>query len=122
MKWTADYRSCSVLFVHGVGGHPWETWAFDCAETSEGTVCGAFWPSDVLPTDCPDARVMTWGYNVDLSDESHVPGMLFSAIAKLFLVQLDRLRPVGRGIILVAHSLGGILIKEVCPRSETSDL
>jgi protein SERAC1 len=108
--------------VHGVGGHPWETWAFDCAETSESTACTAFWPSDVLPTDCPDVRVMTWGYNADLSDEGHVPERLFSANAKLFLNQLDRLRPLGRGIVLVAHSLGGILIKEVCPRSATNDL
>lgn len=117
-----DYRSCSVVFVHGVGGHPWETWAFNCAETSERTICRAFWPSDVLPADCPDARVMTWGYDASLSDEGYVPERPFFANAEIFLNQLGQLRPLGRGIILIAHSLGGILIKEVCPRSANDDL
>ncbi len=117
MKWTADYRFRSVVLVHGVGGHPWETWAFDCVETSKCTVCRAFWPSDLLPADCPDARIMTWGYDANLIDEGHVPERLFFANAELFLNQLSLVRPLGRSIILIAHSLGGIILKEVCPRS-----
>lgn len=43
----------SVIFVHGLRGHAFETW-------SKGLV---FWPRDFLKDDIPNVRIITWGYD-----------------------------------------------------------
>jgi ankyrin repeat domain-containing protein 50 len=29
--------------------------------------CDVYWPYHLLPTDCPNARILTWGYDSDIS-------------------------------------------------------
>ncbi len=74
-----------------------------------------YWPKDLLPVDCPTARIMTWGYDTVITKGLSAPtnkSNIFSH-AKDLLYALDRERPYARPLIFVAHSLGGILVKEV---------
>ncbi|OKL55592.1 hypothetical protein UA08_09132 [Talaromyces atroroseus] len=82
---------------------------------------GVFWPQDLLRHDCDRARILTWGYDSHVTKgyESANKNNVF-AHAKNLLANLKRDRPEGRPIIFVAHSLGGILVKEVLRRSNES--
>jgi hypothetical protein len=74
-----------------------------------------YWPKDLLPVDCPKSRIMTWGYDTVITKGIAGPtnkSNIF-AHAKDLLYALDRERPLGRPLIFVAHSLGGIVVKEV---------
>ncbi|CAG9980394.1 unnamed protein product [Clonostachys byssicola] len=89
-----------------------------------------FWPRDLLPSGCPKARVLVFGYDSKVtkytsgatnqnSVHSHSKDLLFA---------LMRERPSGRRLIFVAHSLGGIVVKEMLaissawPSSEYQDV
>ena len=84
----------SIVFIHGLQGHPRETWThrtsagsesetstktgkrsrlrtiLDVRSKAQATVAAeqahercVFWPFDLLRGDCPNARIITWGYN-----------------------------------------------------------
>ncbi|KAF3481642.1 uncharacterized protein GIQ15_04401 [Arthroderma uncinatum] len=94
----ADFVDESIVFVHGLQGHPRNTWTArpshneltskknsrrpgflrwliakdsrrqstndgrsDDSVSSQGDA--VFWPLDLLPEDCPDCRVLTFGYD-----------------------------------------------------------
>lgn len=72
-----------------------------------------YWPQDLLPQNISNARILTYGYDADLI------GGLFKGASKNNITQHGRdlmlklEREVeGEPIIFVAHSLGGILVKE----------
>ena len=83
----------SIVFIHGLQGHPRETWSYTtpagtepitptrpanrarfheifyrdpnaqsaaAEQIHEGCI---FWPFDLLRADCPNARIITWGYD-----------------------------------------------------------
>jgi hypothetical protein len=54
----------SVVFVHGLTGGLKKTWTHED---------GTFWPQDLLPNDFPKARIMTFGYDADIT---HVFGQV----------------------------------------------
>ncbi len=47
-----------IVFVHGLFGHREKTWT--------GPKTHTLWPRDLLPTDVPNARIMTFGYDADV--------------------------------------------------------
>lgn len=49
-----------VIAIHGLNGHPRDTWTYDKAE---GQV---FWLQDFLPKALPGARIFTYGYDSNL--------------------------------------------------------
>lgn len=161
----------SVVFVHGLQGHPRKTWTFypssrspsstpDTSSLPEGTkrsktrglsrllghtrnrektnteaessntgqdkdngvmANGVFWPEDLLKEDLPKARIMTFGYdtNVQQSYRSVNQGNIFShARNLLYELEAKRRKAPDRHLIFLAHSLGGILVKEALRRSE----
>ncbi len=91
----------SIVFVHGLQGHPRNTWTWEAdssqvgnlapiesgekkskfrfwskknmtASGSSGTTAMArlstiFWPYHFLPQDCPNSRILTWGYDSKVS-------------------------------------------------------
>lgn len=91
--------------------------------TSSSAVAGrssVFWPADLLPQTCPRARILVFGYDTKITNYgaastnknsiySHAKDLLF-AISRA--VELPGGGP-GRPMIFVAHSLGGIVVKEV---------
>jgi len=79
----------SIILVHGLGGHPIDTWtwkpsilnkassgikdAFKSKKgqivTDEGSASSptgvVFWPKDLLPLSIKNARILTYGYDSD---------------------------------------------------------
>ncbi|KAI1271859.1 hypothetical protein F5Y07DRAFT_381582 [Xylaria sp. FL0933] len=84
-----------------------------------------FWPRDLLPIACPEARIMTWGYHT-----LHSGNMPVAAQPDLFAHVNEFLRDLGghrhstgvqqRPLIFIAHSLGGIIVKELLREAESS--
>jgi hypothetical protein len=74
-----------------------------------------YWPGDLLPSECPLARVLAWGYDTVVTKKLSAPSNKNTILshAKDLLFSLSRERPIGRPVIFVAHSLGGIITKEV---------
>jgi hypothetical protein len=80
-----------------------------------------YWPRDLLPRTIPTARVLTYGYDTKISHVLSTPRdkSTFYEMAWDFLVDLEAKRQPesSRPILFVAHSLGGILVKEALRRS-----
>ena len=74
-----------------------------------------FWPEELLPRDIPNAKIFTYGYNADV-----IGGLLkgpdmnnVSQHATNLMVDLTFELKNKKPIIFVAHSLGGIVVKDV---------
>ncbi|KAL5321552.1 hypothetical protein ACEPPN_009511 [Leptodophora sp. 'Broadleaf-Isolate-01'] len=84
-------------------------------ENRESQLGEVFWPLDLLPDDCPNARILTFGYDSKVTNFFAGPASQSNIIAHArdLLHQLKRVRLQcpGRSIIFVAHSLGGIIVK-----------
>jgi protein SERAC1 len=103
-----------LVFVHGLNGDPHNTW------TSKESNC--FWPRDLLPRYIEEqkVRVLVYGYDADVTafagagvTKDKVHNHAEKLVAALFANrQLCRPRAMDRPIIFVAHSLGGIVVKQ----------
>jgi pimeloyl-ACP methyl ester carboxylesterase len=97
----------SVLFIHGLTGHREKTWTKGEAEP---------WPKSLLPRDLPTARIIMYGYDADILrlTDKNVGQNTIQDHAKNLINDLCALRKdaIGRPIIFVAHSLGGLIIQD----------
>ncbi|TEY29165.1 hypothetical protein BOTCAL_0965g00010 [Botryotinia calthae] len=80
-----------------------------------------FWPQDYLVEDIPEARVWTYGYNADVigglfqaNDENSV-----SQHGRDLTTKAEREIENADPFVFVAHSLGGIIVKDAISRSES---
>ncbi|KAH8900680.1 hypothetical protein GQ53DRAFT_616883, partial [Thozetella sp. PMI_491] len=85
-------------------------------------VAPVFWPADLLPRECPLARIMVWGYDSKITKFNWAPSNQNSLLSygKDLLYALARERPLKRRVVFVAHSLGGIIVKETLHYSSVS--
>lgn len=112
--------------MHGLNGHRDKTWTADN---------GIHWLRDLLPDDIPRARIFCWGYDANTHSGSQVSYMYIYDHALELISELCRKRKLSnvgdirnhqhsdgyadekqsmeRPIIFVAHSLGGIVVKNV---------
>lgn len=103
---------CSIIFVHGFTGDREETW------TAQGK---SLWPRDVLSRYVPTARILTWGYGTGFysksSEKKERNGL--RSIGRTLARNIetwreDTVTPKNHPIIFVAHSIGGIVVEQVC--------
>jgi hypothetical protein len=87
---------------------------YDDASPAAPNTSNVFWPQDLLPEDCLRAQIWTWGYDTKVTKgyEAANHNSLF-AHARNLLFALKRKREIGRPLVFVTHSLGGIIGKEV---------
>ena len=86
-----------------------------------------FWPHHFLVEDLPNARILTWGYDADVtkafdfasqSSISQNANQLLSDLANERTNSSQRTRP----LIFISHSLGGIVVKDALGKVQTSKL
>jgi hypothetical protein len=95
-------------------------------QTRSPSVTPVYWPQDLVPLTIPSARVLTYGYDTHIRHWSG-PSLNQNTIYDIawdFLVSLEaeRRNDPERSIIFVAHSLGGIVIKEMLRRSSKCNI
>ncbi|KAK3489876.1 hypothetical protein B0T13DRAFT_490789 [Neurospora crassa] len=114
----------NIVFVHGFTGHPKSTWTLEAAKVQQRTRaggqhgCDVFWPQDLLPTTVPSARILTYGYDTRIRhfvlgqiSKNSVPdhGRDFINTLEAWRRSWDE---ASRPLIFVAHSLGGLVVRE----------
>lgn len=79
----SNFRN-SIVLVHGLGGHPIDTWTYTSPKLSAGGLRrtlgipkkqpeerdndgdgSIFWPAELLPQSIKNARILTYGYDSD---------------------------------------------------------
>lgn len=105
----------SVVAIHGLGGHYKAAWQATGPHGSEVN-----WLKDFIPRVCTDARVMSYGYDSQTVFTQSVATIRDQALAFLNAILDVRTDPSSskRPIIFIAHSLGGIIMKQVSNLSE----
>ena len=73
-----------------------------------------FWPKDLLPQDCPNARILTFGYAaLVLGATPPLIKDLGQTLLNTLVINRRNKKATTRPLIFVAHSLGGIIVKSV---------
>ncbi|KAH9203559.1 Alpha/Beta hydrolase protein, partial [Leptodontidium sp. 2 PMI_412] len=96
----------SIVAVHGLGGDAVNTWTHPKSK--------AFWLKDFLPLQIPDERIMTFGYNANAAFGQSTAELIDHAKSLLtsLVVKREEREEVQRPLIFIAHSLGGIVVKQ----------
>lgn len=103
----------SIVAVHGLNGHCVRTWSF---QEKNGKSPTTYWLRDLLPNEMPNARVMTFQYESKVLFNKATGGVSDTADQLFRELQTKRkdVKPE-RPIVFLAHSLGGILVKQASP-------
>lgn len=98
-----------IVFVHGLGGHWRETWTLRASGRDV-----AFWPKE-LGSHFPYAEVYCVEYNSAVHGEGLGPSDAATAVLDYIAASEEDL--CSRPVVLIAHSMGGIVVKEMMTQS-----
>ncbi|CZR62148.1 uncharacterized protein PAC_12045 [Phialocephala subalpina] len=98
-----------IVAVHGLNptnrdDHPVATWT--------DSKSGHLWLRDALPNSEPSARVLVYSYNSSPAFGNDKDRFIFQANYFLECLRLIRRKDTNLPLIMIGHSLGGILIKQ----------
>ena len=131
-KASVKSRFCSIVAVHGLGGHAFNTWTHPGTDTC--------WVRDLLHDRLPGTRIMVFGYNAKRLhhnaelDFLDVAGQLIAGLTRLRelpevgtgtigpMLRSSKANPIqeqNRLIVFLAHSLGGLIVKKAIFSSPT---
>ncbi|KAJ3458216.1 hypothetical protein MRS44_012325 [Fusarium solani] len=101
-----------ICAVHGLGGNAIDTW--------NASDKGIMWLRDYLPSSeyFSNSRIMTFGYDSDLTDPGTVAGLDNWAESLIHCLSEERARP----LLLVCHSLGGLVARKAMSQLPTSSI
>jgi len=138
-----DRPELDIVLIHGIQGHPIDTWTYPQVElkppkwkgilgmgrsrsttpvgdSRPGTppdVPLGMWPANLLSKDFKTARILTYGYDSQASNffGSGANKNDMVTIANGFLNDIANMRVDARGrpLLIVSHSMGGLITKEV---------
>ncbi|KAK5713276.1 hypothetical protein LTR17_017691 [Elasticomyces elasticus] len=107
-----DDAEVDLVAVTGLGGH-----ALGSFRSADGTFV---WLRDALPSDVPQARILTYGY--DTTPVKNQSKETIHDLAAAFLDRLDSFRRATgterRPVCFLVHSLGGLVLKEALTISD----
>ncbi|KAF8510190.1 hypothetical protein BU17DRAFT_55595, partial [Hysterangium stoloniferum] len=97
-----------IVAIHGLDGH---------REGSFTAPNNVLWLRDLLPKTLSTSRILTYGYDartrgVNRTNQA-LHDLAIDFFAKLSIFREDS--KTNRPLIFIAHSFGGIILKEVCP-------
>ena len=109
-----------IVFVHGLNpkgteNHARQTW------TQDG---GTFWPEMLLPQEIPSARILLFSYiscTLSHASSAHVASHARSLCDRLKNHRSAE-NEVHRPLVFIAHSLGGLLVKQALVEAKTDPL
>ncbi|KAI1090383.1 hypothetical protein F5B19DRAFT_484569 [Rostrohypoxylon terebratum] len=102
-----DDYAYDCIAVSGIGSHPFGSWQVHDGDKQ------FMWIRDIIPKLFPSARTMIYGYDTELSNThsfQKIQDLAITFINHLHVVL--RSSPARRSIVLIAHSLGGIVVKQ----------
>ena len=80
------------------------------------------WLRDALPHDIPSARILTYGYDTRLAESNSFQSL--EDVASTFRASLRialNSRPPDRPLVFIAHSLGGLVLKQALIQMASGD-
>ena len=112
-NWTGTPRA-TVIFVHGLGGHPYTTWTHTQADPA------ALWPI-WLAEDIPGLAVWSLGYDSPMSEWTGTAMPLLDEAANILRTLIHEPGLQHGPLAFVCHSLGGLLVKQVLRDAKEQD-
>lgn len=108
----------SIVFIHGLIGGSHSTWSASRSEEP--------WPQTLLPPKLPNARILTCGYDAACCNPMKNVGIdsiqgLSGTLANQLVNFRRRTHTESHPIIFIAHSLGGLIVKDMLISSTMMD-
>ncbi|KAJ7558284.1 hypothetical protein O6H91_04G032200 [Diphasiastrum complanatum] len=115
-----------VVFVHGLCGGPFKTWRVNeekppstissrvvhYIDKEESGIEGSCWPSEWLPNDISQSRILTVKYKTNLSQWSGAT-LPLEEVSSILLEKLLAAGVGERPVAFVTHSMGGLVVKQM---------
>ena len=120
-----DNPDLDIVFVHGLNpkgqeNHARNTWT----HSGDASHAATFWPQTLLRDSVPSARILLFAYNSSIlvnASNAPVHGHANTLLNRLYHKRLKE-NEKHRPIIFIAHSLGGLLVKQALVEAKINPL